>query len=185
VQLLTDAEATAWCSSLGLTVRSGVASERVQLPARVPLVRLDTKGSATALAGLAYTLLTTPSLPRDEAHFDGALVWLQRWELWSESIDRIGYALLGSLRGERPEGPELGQHPAHQFAPGEFLLANACLLLPLIFQWDAYLVPSSGRMVVYMSHEEHLDIRCARDEDRIELTERFSSWHPVEIGGSE
>ena len=185
MQQLSDVEAEAWCASKGLTVAPGLASARIQLPIQTPRVRLVTRGNAVTLAGLAYSLLLSPSLPRDEAHFEGALVWLQRWELWSESIDRMGYALIGGLRGERAESAGLDQRPAQLFGPEEFVQASACLLIPLIFQWDAFLIPSNGRMVVFMSHEERLEVMCVRDEERMELVERFRSWAPVESDGTD
>jgi hypothetical protein len=183
MRILSDGDAIEWCLARGLTIADGLPSSRVQISSQTLRVRISTKGSAHELAGLVYTLLLTQSLPRDEGHFEGALVWLQRWQLWSESVDRIGYLFLNKLRGAELSTADFAESPAQLFAPKEFVEATACLFLLVTFQWDAYLIDPNGRMVAFISHEEHIDLLCARDEDQVEVMERFKEWNPIEISG--
>ncbi|HEX6910570.1 MAG TPA: hypothetical protein VF142_09245, partial [Longimicrobium sp.] len=133
----------------------------------------------TAIVALAYMIAITGVPDHEEMKFGGALLWLRRWEIWSESIDRTGYAFLHGLRGASERLPLIEASPAHVLQEGEFFQACALLALPMFFQWDARFLPADASYHVSVSHEGHLDL-FANDQVRCnELLTRFKDWNPM------
>ena len=176
MQLLSDPEAAEWRSkalALELNSVSKRSADSGPPPARV---RLRVQGSAPDLTGLAYMLAITGAPEYEEDAFSGALLWFKRWEVWSESIDRVGYLLLERLRSTAPAQLSLVAGPAMQFEPSEFVLAHAALLIPMLFQWDATFTLSSGAFRVDVSHEGWVDVFASAQISGDFLRKRFAEW---------
>ncbi|CAA9351624.1 MAG: hypothetical protein AVDCRST_MAG68-3663 [uncultured Gemmatimonadetes bacterium] len=133
------------------------------------------------MVALAYMLVLTTVQDYQEDRFSGGVLWLQRWELWSESIDRAGYVLLHGIRSSVGRSVLISSAPAHLFESGEFAAAHAALSLPMLFQWDAHFVSATGEFAAYISHEGSLDLVARDAEVHRALTERFHQWEPVEV----
>jgi hypothetical protein len=116
-----------------------------------------------------------------ETNFEGAIVWLRRWELWSESIDRVGQLLLEGLWRAVTPGGLLSEAPAVVFTERELVSAHASLILPMLFQWDAFYSPKGGHFLVAVSHHGHLEVLAPTETFQL-LLERFSQWNPETLG---
>lgn len=180
--LLSDNEALDWCLKFGVRQSRSLLSDRITLPdVAGRRLRITVADDATAVVGQAYILLMT-SIPRyEESAFDGALIWLQRWEIWSESIDRVGYELLNGVRRRPGDEANIDEAPAQVFAHGEFVSAQACLSLPMMFQWDAYFVPAKAPFIAFISHEGFVEFQTRREEDSSMLRERFDRYGPADV----
>ncbi len=174
MQLLTDDQAIEWARQRGVSGYNGGSN----MPKRV---RLSTPVAALEIAGLAYRLAITDVPAYDEERFAGALVWLRRWEIWSESIDGQGYVLLNSLRFTSERRDTLDVAPASAFAPGEFMKAAACLVLPMIFQWDAEFISAEGGFQAFVSHDGYVDVKIGNPEHVAEVLARFQQYRPVDL----
>src|SRR2546425_7796991 len=59
----------------------------------IPLPREATRSMA-----LAYILLMTLVPDDDESKFEGVLVWIRQWGIWSETTERVGMNIVASIR---------------------------------------------------------------------------------------
>lgn len=171
MQLLSDDQAIEWTQQRGVSGRN----------ARHNVIRLSTPVAAPDIAGLAYMLAITAVPDYNEERFGGALIWLRRWEIWSESIDRQGYALLEGLRHTSGQADNMDVAPAMAFAPSEFIKATACLALPMLFQWDADFVSADGRFQAFVSHDGYVDVSARGPQWRTELLARFQEYRAVDL----
>jgi hypothetical protein len=173
VQLLSDADARNWCAHAAPPFEIGS-------PGIFPLsVRIALPDDAIAIVSLAYVLTITGVDEYAEENFSDSLLWLRRWEIWSESIDRAGYVFLNALRAQSGNTPSLDDAPAHLFGVGEFEIAHACLALPMLFQWDAYFISKKGGIHAFISHERHIDLGFQDETALAPSLARFADWHPV------
>jgi hypothetical protein len=93
-------------------------------------------------------------VPSDEAHFQGALLWITYSELGS--LAPIGWKLVEKMRQGFGENRSLQTARAHFFRADELLELRAFLLPCFVFGWDAYLVPfGSNDFFVHVSHDEY------------------------------
>lgn len=182
MKLLSDDRALEWCRDRGIHGEGSIprtflrydggSSERIQLRMHA---------DAIAQVGFAFSSLLAETPSDSDATFHGGLVWLRRWNLWSESIDAVGYRLLDGLRDAREGVPSLNEAPAHLCLEEDFVTAHSLLALAVLFQWDAYYVPSSGHFLIFVSHEGTVDILSRTAELRLELAARFRELEPVQI----
>ncbi len=172
MQLLTDDEAAGW-SSRFVTVGGTPRTIRITAPV-----------AATEIAGLAYRLVITCAPDYAEERFTGALVWLRRWEIWSESVDNQGYALLNGLRLNANQKGTLDVAPAMEFGSGEFFDATACLLISLVFQWDTEFLSADGTFRCSLSHHGDIELRVSDPERGAEVFQRFGKYSPLEVSST-
>jgi hypothetical protein len=184
MELLSNEEALTWARDAGVEV-SGEHPAAIGAGegSRVWRLRVQVPEDATAIAGLAYTIALTGAPGYDEIKFRGALLWLSRWEIWSESIDRIGYALLDGVRRLSGHSVSLDSAPAQVFEPGEFFLSSASLALTMMFQWDARFVGTEASYAAIVSHEGFVDVITWAERDYVELLTRFRPWKPDRLPG--
>ncbi len=74
----------------------------------------------------------------------------------------------------------LEEKPAHLFAPDEIYEAHSYLLLPVIFGWDASLIPDSGDYFVSISHHGVERVVCRNAGTYEQLRNRLKDWSPIE-----
>lgn len=120
MRMLTEAQLGEWALEAGFRP-DGAWKNRGLDPSRQPeSIRIRLPSEATAVAALAYMIGITGVPGFEEPRFPGAMLWLRRWEIWSESIDRTGYALLEGLRRGAEHGVSIEAAPGLSFGQGEF-----------------------------------------------------------------
>jgi hypothetical protein len=182
MQPLSDAQAGQWCADLGLTSGDRATSRHLRYPTHGQrTLRVSITGTAVDVVGLAYMLAVTRFPDHDESAFAGALLWLRRWEIWSESIDRVGYAMFAGIRARAGQADALDARPAQLCAEGDFLEAHALLCLPMLFEWDMYFIPRGGSFVLKISHERYVDIVARDDGVCASMLARFGRYLPTEV----
>lgn len=182
MQRLQDDQAAHWCEMHGFQIGGGLPSARVSpTSGQAPRFRLTVPNRATDLVGLAYVILMSDTHASDDA-FGGGILWLSRWEIGSEDIDRVGYSLLGSLTSQRDQAPTGDIAPGYLFDSADFADAHAAVSVPLLFQWDAHYIPAGGEFVVFMSNDGYLEIlsRDAGSHERMVTRFRQAGWEPVQ-----
>ena len=123
---------------------------------------------------LGFSLLLADVPGEEEESFDGCLVRITELGIWSPTIERVGYRWLEVLA---PGDDALRGTPSVLFASGELVDAQALLALPMLFDWDAYLVPASGRLLLFISHDGLVEI-VAKTQAIFEAT-----FEQLESGG--
>ncbi|MBK7785614.1 MAG: hypothetical protein IPJ57_14110 [Gemmatimonadetes bacterium] len=164
MELLSDEQAIRWCAERGLQPVNELPSTRIGFPGGESYrLRLAVAGSATEVVGLGYALAMTAVPGDDETAFQGGLLWLQDWDIWSETTERVGHLLLNSLRQSAQGASPVRTSPAHVFHRSEFIEAHAALAVALLFQWDAFYVPVIGAFYAFLSHHGQIEV-VARDK---------------------
>jgi len=180
MRTVSDAEAQEWCVKRGFVVEHDFPLRAAPQFDGARRFRLQIPDEATATVGLAYVLLMSGVREGVEANFDGAVVWFRRWELWSESIDRVGQFMLEAVRDTLKNDGPLDEKPALVYSERELIPAHASLSLPMLFQWDAFYCPHGGQLFAAISHHGALEV-LAPSEAYSDLVERFSQWNPEEV----
>jgi len=180
MQALSDADARGWCSERGFLVDQNFPTKVAPRDPTGRRFRIQIPEEATATVGLGYMLLMSGVRDYVEENFDGAMIWLRRWELWSETIDRVGQLLLEGVTGALGRDRRLSETPALVFTERELVPAHTSLALTMLFQWDACYCPNSGYLFATISHHGHVEVITSPDAFDREL-ERFSQANPVEV----
>jgi len=178
---LSDQAATAWCEAQnwGFDARSARVADWTGGGDRI---RVTIPDEATTVTALSYVLLMTGVPGYEETALGDTLLWLRRWAIWSESIDRVGHVLLDAVhKGAGNE--DIDSAPALLFTMHEFPEAHACLTLPMLFQWDAVLVSSVGKFAAVISHDGFVDLFWKEQDFASKLFDRFRDWQPELLAG--
>ena len=118
MRLLSDTEVPEWAEGRGLRVDGLAPLSQVEFASTpVERLRIQIPASAIDVVRLAYILVMTGVREYEESQFSGALLWLQRWEIWSESIDQAGFVLLNGVRTISNCASSVHDAPAQQFGP--------------------------------------------------------------------
>jgi len=157
-----------------------------------PLERRERRLFFSPHAGLCFTL-TLPAeiyrvsnLVNDLLPYGGdalscdTLLWFAVWGIWNQVHERAGMYIIQQMRGACGERNPLIKTPGHLFQRSEATALQSFLILPVLFTWDAYLVPQNGEYFVFISHDEVIYVvsRSERIHDR--LLESMQSWNPKE-----
>lgn len=171
MKLLSEVEAKRWCTPLGVEVQGSsvgyAAGQSLRLRLPVPTQTRD-------LLTFVYVLLMSAISTDDELDFQGALLWLTDWDIWSPTTERVGLHLLIGARGSEPNSVDVRSAPAHLLATHEIAQAQSLLLLPLLFQWDALYVPPTGAFVCSASHEGAVELHVRDVATLARLRARFA-----------
>lgn len=157
--LVSELESSRWCEQRGLGSSGGLKSGKLAFRDGEQFrSRFAVQGSATDVVSLAYVMIMTGVPNDDEAAFTGGLVVLQDWDIWSETIERVGHLLLHRCRAIVSPTPSVLQSPGHILGATDFTEAQTLVTLPLLFQWEALYVPADGTFACLISHHGHFDI---------------------------
>jgi hypothetical protein len=128
---------------------------------------------ATRRLALAYSLLMTGTADDDETRFEGCLLWLTDYAIWSPTFERVGLRLLDALvpSSEQTAGRIL------VFDARELVSAQSVLTLCLLFEWDAYVVPHSGEFIGFISHDNPVQVAARTPRLFEAFFERFDNEH--------
>jgi hypothetical protein len=176
MQLLTTPEAKQWCQSRGLTGgETGRANEWRFARDAQPDLEFTTDRRPPELVSLASACLLVGTQGGDDPDFAGALVWLLDWDIWGETSERIAVFLSQKVRGdtESRSSGALRERPATLFSPGELVEAQALVSIPMLFQWDALVVPEPARAAAVISHHGGVLLKSASRVVYEQLSYRF------------
>jgi hypothetical protein len=180
-QVFTDEQAEHWCSEPGVVLSGAISREvRLNFSSANTWFRFQIPKRPAAVVGLAYVIVLTDVPDYDESNFDGALVWFRRWEIWSESIDRVGYELVLGVRRSLGHEESIDLCPALVLGRNGVVSTQTYVSLPLLFSWDALYIPSKATFAASISHEGYVEIVCAH-EALPALMDRFGEWQAVRI----
>lgn len=157
MKLLDDAVALEWLREHGLDVPEPDGLSRTLAEQGWAGVSFSTKGSAAQQLLLAYFLVSELNQLDDESAFAGGLLRLSRWDIGSDVTDAPGIYLARSVWAPSTNDAKILPQ-AQLFEAGDFVAAQACVSLPILFEWDAHYVPASGTFIARISHEGFVEV---------------------------
>lgn len=156
MQALSLSQVTVWCAARGVQMSTAGYPHYGGVDFRCIEIRIPKE--AGKLLAFGYSLLMTGVPEDEEKNFQGGVLWIKDSDLLSETFDRVGHQLLNALRSTALYEVKAVHTPALSFAAGEIVEAQASIIIPMVFQWDAVMVPASGDHVVFISHDEVIQI---------------------------
>ena len=92
--------------------------------------------------------------------------------------EKTGSIIIDQMRLAQGEREGLEERPGHIFEPNEVFESHAYLLLPMLFGWDAFLIPEAGDYFVFISHDGVAEVVARTAEKAKEPRERVKDWNP-------
>jgi hypothetical protein len=174
VKFFTTEEAKSWCRAHGLKVTT---DRYLQYESENPhcfTVGLEEKPSRV-IALADYLVPTWESVP-----FDGALLWIRERGVWGDYSENTGAMIVEQMRLAQGENEPVEKRPGHLFAPEELVKMHSYFVIPLLFGWDAFLIPEGRDYFVFVSHDGVAEVVGRTAEKAEELRERVREWNPQE-----
>lgn len=170
---LTSQEARDWCKDRLISISADGFPSYDDTKVGFTIDLPEQPFRLTALA--AWLLPESAEVP-----FQGALLWMKEWGIWAEHSEEAGMKIIEALRSVRGETRPLEDAPAMLFGPDELRDLHAFFIQPLLFGWDAFMVPATGEYFAFNSHDEFIWIETKTEETRKKLMNWLKSWNPRE-----
>lgn len=103
--------------------------------------------------------------------YEGSLFWLSDWGMWGPDSDSLGMFIWRKICQS-----EYGEGILHDSS--EAIAQASLLLIPMIFQWDAYLVLKGGAYIVFSSHDGYVCVLTRSSEETERLMLAMKDWNP-------
>jgi hypothetical protein len=174
VKFLTTEEAKSWCQARALKV---TADRYLHYePDNPHCFTLGLEEKPSRVIALADYLVPT----WEDVPFQGALLWIRERGVWGDYSEKAGEMIVQQMRLAKGESEPLEKRPGHLFGPDELFEMHSYFVVPMLFGWDAFVVPESGDYFVFVSHDGVAEV-VARSADKVEeLRQRVEDWKPQE-----
>lgn len=173
---LTREQARAWCEQKSLKVAN---NDYLYFEHERLCIAIELPEKPYTLVAIANALLPD----RVPAQFEGALLWLRQWGIWSELVERAGFRVMEAMRGIHGDSRSPEEAPGYLFGAQELVDLQVCFIQPLLIGWDAFLVPESGDYFVATSHDETTCVLSRTREIHKKLLGELQPWNAREDEG--
>ena len=176
MQLFTKDECIQWCTDRSLIWSPGTIPALNPEWSRGICIKIPIEG------GRQFALATVLSwyFWRD-CTFGGALFWLRDYAVTSPEFEEAGTAMFESLYVGSKPFPSISDVRGRLFDCHERAHLRGMLLISMLCDWDAYLVPEDAKHIVAISHESRVDIVVADASHERTLLEEFEYWAPSRV----
>jgi hypothetical protein len=171
MRAMASDEAKAWCEKRSISVSD---NRFLRYGGSKLCFTLGLPEKPSRLVALAAWLLQRS----DETPFQGALLWIRQWGIWSKGSEEAGMKIMEALRQAHGEMKPLKDAPAMLFGPEELRDLHAFFIQPLLFGWDAFMVPVSGEYFSFTSHDELICVVAKTEECLRGLMKWLRDWAP-------
>ncbi len=178
MKTLTKNEIGAWCQD-----RSLIFDERGHLDFQESSHRLSISLEEKPTAVIALARALPLAWDWEKIIFDGALFWIKDSRIWGDLSDPVGETIIQRLRSSSGETDSVERRPGHLFKPSELIEMQAYFIIPLLFGWDAYMVPENRDHFVFVSHDQYVDVVSRTTKAHEELLDALEDWNPQVPGG--
>jgi hypothetical protein len=115
-----------------------------------------------------------------EGDFSGGFIWLQRWDIGSPQIVRVGWRILEDIRRAHGEPRSLETAPAQFFRDDELVELHAFLVQVVAFGWLADFVPCARRFFLHFKTNGQICFIAESAATLKELRTAFQEWNPTD-----
>lgn len=174
MKFLTAEECIHWCEARGLKVTEDRYLHYGLESSHCFSVGLEEKPSRVIV--LADYLVPTWK----DVSFEGALLWIRERGIWGDFSEKTASTIFQQMRSAKGETELLERRPGHLFGPEEVFQMHSYLAIPLLFGWDAFLVPEGKDYFLFASHDGVVGVVCRTQKTYEELYHRVRDWNPRE-----
>lgn len=172
MNFLTKLEVEGWLSANGLVAnREGFVRYK---SGQLHSFTVSIEDKPSRVIALADYLVPTW---QDET-FDGAVFWIRERWVGSDFSEGVGNSILTSIRVACGETSSPTERPGCLFDSTELSRMHSYFCLPLLFAWDAFLVPVGKGYFVFVSHDGVVEVVSETKEVLNVVRERVLSWQP-------
>jgi len=170
VRALSEQEVLEWCTARGIEVTSSGRFLLANQGHRTMALAVPTEPARRV--ALACALLLLDSESGDDSEFQGSLFCVTDSDIWSPTLDKVGQLILHSL-GPIRAGTEAAD--SYLMSSDELITAQALVSIPLLFEWDAYLLPVSANFLIFISHDGPVEISTKSQQQFEEIYARLET----------
>ena len=175
MRVLSDEEACKWYRTRALLARdSGVHYKSEDVSGiEIQIERSD-------LVSLAHRLV---AYDLEAPNYQGSLLWITRWAVWHTWYLRgedVATKILERMRLSYGEERPLDEAANHLFDMNEYDDQVAFLVMAMLGECDAYLVPAQAEYFVRLSHEGYAYVVTPTRDLIPKLMKEFEPWKPQE-----
>ena len=173
MKALTNERIKSWCKDRSVAVTS---DNYLYFPESRRCIAIELPQKPYELVALANALL-----PYSESSpFQGALLWMREWGVWSECVERAGLRVMEMLRRVNGDTTRPEEAPGYLFGSQELIDLQVALVQPLLVGWDAFMVPESGDYVVATSHDETTSVLARTQQTHDSILAELKPWNARE-----
>jgi hypothetical protein len=152
MQNFAHTQVVAWCREHGITISADGGLERTpqarfQIRLELPSQPYKLPWFAKDLVGLTFLNSTAETL-----------LWIYGLGIWTEEMEAVGIEYFDRLASTQEQGSRLTEFPGRLIHASENNLALMLTLFPLIFGWDSYLIGATSDPIVFISHDEFVQV---------------------------
>ena len=115
--------------------------------------------------------------------FEGALLWIREPGISGDYADKTGAMILQQMRLGKGESELLEKRPGHLFSAEELFEMHSYFVIPMLFGWDAFLIPERKDYFIFVSHDGVVGVISRTPQTSEALYERVFDWHPQQDKG--
>jgi len=174
MKFLKAEESRQWCNVQGLKVTSG--GFLYFNAGDLYCLTLELEDKPSRIIALAdYMVPTWKEIP-----FEGALLWIKERGIWGDFSESIGEMIIRQMRFAKGETEPLEKRPGHLFHSAELIEMHSYFVIPMLFGWDAFLIPEGKDYFIFISHDGVAAIVSRTRETYEMLYHRVLDWNPRE-----
>jgi len=166
---LTTEQVRLWCKARSIAVSD---DDHLYFKENRRCLALDLPQKPYMLVALANELLPYTV----DSPFQGALLWLREWGIWSDLVERAGFRVMEMLRGGSGDRSTPDENPGYLFEANELIDLEVGLLQPMLIGWDAFMVPETMDYIVATSHDETTVVLTRTREMHENLLGALKEW---------
>ena len=172
MDFVTDEQIRGWCAARNLNMNSSRFLNYG--PENLYCISISLEEKASRVVALAdYLVPTWPDVP-----FAGALLWIRERGVGGDFSENAGAMMLQQMRMASGATKPLKEFPGQLFNADELVEFHSYFLLPLLFGWDAFVVPEGKDFFLFVSHDGIVEVVSRRAETLEEVRQRVSDWNP-------
>jgi hypothetical protein len=177
MRFFEEQEVRDWCERRGLRVTAGrfLYYDADDLHC----FSIGLEESPSRIIALAdYLVPTWQDVP-----FEGALLWIRERGIWGDFSETIGATIIKEMRLAKGEPEPIEKRPGQLFGHQELFEMHSYLVIPMLFGWDAFLVPEGKDYFLFVSHDGIVGVVSRTQQTYNHLYQRVLDWNPHEDRG--
>lgn len=175
MELLTDIQASHFFQDYGIIARTSFPYSAVFSSSKDNDFHFTIKIPAEFLktVALSYVVIMTGVIDDVEENFQGGMLWFTDWNIWHPGIEGIAMNYLKGIRSVEDVESSVNNNPYQLFESNELILARSALVVPMLFQWNAYFIPKLEGLMFFIHQHGYMEVITDTRERYEEYKTRF------------